>query len=350
MTEQAPHVVGGQALLRRVGAWLTQYAFFVAFAGLFVFFAARTDAFFSGSNLLNVVEGSMILLVVALALTLVVASGGIDLSVGIALDFGAWFAVVAMLTFKLPWGLAVIVALLGGALVGAINAFLIVKLGVTPFLATLGTFFIGRSAQQIGTGGGANINFRQAPEAFQSLATGKVLGIPSEVLIGAAVLLLFYALLERLTHGKRIHAMGLQNSAALVAGLRTKRYRAFVYIFAGAICAIGGILLTAGLRIFTPQAGFAYLLDAIAAVFIGASMHPRTRPNVPGTLIGVLFLGMVGNGLDLLGLDFNLKAALRGLTLLLALALAYYVAQRSGSTAVRGPTRAEPTPSLEAAD
>lgn len=338
-------------LLQRVGAWLMQYAFFVAFAGLFVFFAVQSDAFFSGSNLLNVVEGSMILLLVALALTLVVASGGIDLSVGIALDFGAWFAVVAMLTFKLPWGLAMIVALLGGALVGMINAFLIVKLGVTPFLATLGTFFIGRSAQQIGTGGGANINFRQAPDAFQSLATGQILGVPSEVLIGVVVLILVYVLLERMTHGRRIHAMGLQDSAARVAGLRTRRYRVFVYVFSGVVCALGGILLTAGLRIFTPQAGFAYLLDAIAAVFIGASMHPRTRPNVPGTLVGVLFLGMVSNGLDLLGLDFNLKAALRGLTLVLALALAYYVSQRSGSAAgTRQPAGAAPTPSLEGVD
>ena len=319
-----------------LGAWVAKYAFVAAFAGLFAFFSLRTTTFLSTSNLMNVLEGSMILLFVALAMTLVVSSGGIDLSVGIALDFGAWFVLIAMLEFGLAWPLAIVVALLGGALVGALNAFLIVGLGVTPFLATLGTFFIGRSAQQIGTGGGGNVSFRGAPEGFQSLARGDTLGIPNELIIGAVVLAAFYVILQRSTHGTRIHAMGLQDPAARVAGLRTRRYRALVYIFSGATASIGGILLSSGLRLYTPQAGFAYLLDAIAAVFIGASMHPRTRPNVPGTLVGVLFLGVLGNGLDLLGLDFNLKAALRGGILVLALALAFLVSRRGAEAAGSG--------------
>lgn len=312
-------------------AWAGKYAFVAAFAALFVFFSARSSAFLSTSNLTNIVEGSMIVLFVALAMTLVVSSGGIDLSVGIALDFGAWFALIAMLEFGLAWPLAVLVALLGGALVGALNAFLIVGLGVTPFLATLGTFFIGRSVQQIGTGGGGNVSFRGAPDGFQAIAQGSLAGIPNEIYLGAVVLLAYYVLLERSTHGMRIHAMGLQNPAARVAGLRTGRTRVVVYILSGTTAAVGGILLSSGLRIYTPHAGFAYLLDAIAAVFIGASMHPRSRPNVPGTLIGVLFLGVLGNGLDLLGLDFNLKAALRGLILVLALALAFLVSKRSST-------------------
>lgn len=319
---------------RPLGAWLMQYAFLAGFAALLVTFTVTSSAFLSPQNLLNVLEGSMILLFVALAMTLVVSSGGIDLSVGVALDFGAWFAIVAMLNFGVPWYLAVVLALLGGALVGALNAFLIVGLGVTPFLATLGTFFIGRSAQQIGTGGGANVSFRDAPEGFQNLATGELLGLPNEILLGLLVLIVFYVVLERSTHGTRIHAMGLQDSAAKVAGIRTRRYRATVFVVAGMACAVGGIILSAGLRIYTPNAGFAYLLDAIAAVFIGASMHPRYRPNVPGTLVGVLFLGVLGNGLDLLGLDFNVKAALRGGILVIALALAFAVAKRASS--VRG--------------
>jgi ribose transport system permease protein len=143
------------------------------------------------------------------------------------------------------------------------------------------------------------------------------------------VLAVFFVVLERSTHGIRMNAMGLQDSAARIAGIRTHRYRALVFVLSGVTCAIGGIILSAGLRIYTPNAGFAYLLDAIAAVFIGASMHPRYRPNVPGTLVGVLFLGVLGNGLDLLGLDFNLKAALRGGILVIALALAFAVAKRA---------------------
>jgi len=237
--------------------------------------------------------------------------------------------VLAMLQFGLPWPLAVVCGLLGGALIGAANAFLIVKLGVTPFLATLGTFFIGRSIQQIGTNGGANINFRQAPEGFQALSTGSTLGVSNQVLIAALIAVLYYLLLNRSKYGSRVNAMGMQNSAARVAGIPTRRYRAWVYIIAGLTAAIAGVLLTSGLRIYTPLAGFSYLLDSIAAVFIGASMHKDSRPNVPGTIVGVLFLSMLRVGLDLLGLDFNVKAALNGVVLLIALVLAYVVSNRS---------------------
>ena len=316
-------------------AGVARYAFLAAFAALFVFFSLQTSAFLRASNLGNALEGSMILLLIALALTLVISSGGIDLSAGTALDFGAWFALAAMASFGLPWPVAVLAAVGGGALVGTLNAFLIVRLGVTPFLATLGTFFIGRSAQQIGTNGGANISYRAAPEGFRELTGGTVLGVPNEVLLVGLLLVAFTLYLHRSPHGRRIEAIGLQPSAARVAGLATDRYRVFVYVTAGVVCAIAGILLSSGLRIYTPMAGFTYLLDGIAAVFIGATMHPRSRPNVPGTLVGVLFLGMLGNGLDLLGLDFNTKAAVRGIVLLLALVLAFTVSKQVAARAAK---------------
>jgi len=135
-------------------------------------------------------------------------------------------------------------------------------------------------------------------------------------------LVLYFIFLERSILGKRIHAIGLQKSAANVAGIPVRRYVFLALIIASATCAIGGLIGSANIRMFTPLAGYSYLLDAIAAVFIGASIHPKGRPNVIGTLIGVLFLGMIGNGLNLMGLNFNLKDALSGLILVGALALA----------------------------
>lgn len=323
-------------------ATVTRYGFVAAFAVLIVFFSFASDAFLRPSNLLNVLDGVAILLLVALALTVVVSSGGIDLSAAVAVDFGAWFAIVSMMSFGMPWPVAVLLGLLGGALIGALNAFLIVGLGVTPFLATLGTFFIGRSAQQIGTNGGASVSFRAAPEGFTFLGSGDVLGIGIPVIIAAVAAVGVGILLHRTPAGVRIQAMGLQDRAAVVAGLRTRRIRVLVYVGAGVLCAAGGILLSASLRLYTPLAGFSYLLDAIAAVFIGASMHPRSRPNVPGTVVGVLFLGVLANGLDLLGLDFNVKAAVQGVVLLVALVLAYTVAQRARAAAERRPAPAAP--------
>lgn len=287
-----------------------------------VFFWVGTPAFQSPSNLLAIVENSAVLLIVAVAMTLVVASGGIDLSVGIAVDLGAAFAVIALRDYGAPWYIAVLAAIAGGGLVGAFNALLIVIFGIRPFLATLGTFFIGSSIQRIYTDGGGPIAFRRMEQAFRDLATGNLWGIPSEIVIAALVLLGCFLFLERTIHGQRIHAIGLQPRAALVAGIRVRYYLALIFVVAAAAAALGGVILAAGLRQFTPLAGQSYLLDAIAAVFIGASVHPRFRPNVPGTLLGVLFLGIVANGLNHLGLDYNLKDALSGLILVGALGVA----------------------------
>ena len=315
--------------VRALGQYAMQYAFLIGFLITFGYFAVAAPSFFSGDNMMNVLQGSMLLLFVSLGMTAIVASGGIDLSVGIAFDFGAWFSIIAMMSFGLAWPLAVLVGLVGGTLVGVLNSFLIVRLGVTPFLATLGTYFIGRSIQQVGTGGGATVSYRRAAKEFLQIAQGDFLGVSNQIWLGVVVAAIYFLVLERSLHGRRLHAMGLQNSAAIVAGIPVPRYRALTYILTATTCAAAGILLSSNLRLYTPNAGFTYLMDAIAAVFIGASMHPRSRPNVPGTLVGVLFLGVVGNGLDLLGLDFNVKAALRGLILVLALALAYLVAKRS---------------------
>ncbi len=242
-----------------------------------------------------------------------------------------------MMSFGMPWPVAVLLGLLGGALVGALNAFLIVGLGVTPFLATLGTFFIGRSAQQIGTNGGASVSFPRAPEGFTFLGSGDVLGVGIPVIIAAIAAVGIGILLHRTPAGVRIQAMGLQDRAAVVAGLRTRRIRVLVYIGAGVLCAAGGILLSASLRLYTPARGLQLPVGRHCRGVHRRVDAPRSRPNVPGTVVGVLFLGVLANGLDLLGLDFNVKAAVQGIVLLVALVLAYTVAQRARVAAERKP-------------
>jgi ribose transport system permease protein len=299
-----------------------RYGFLLIIAIFFVFFALWNPVFLTVGNQLNMIEGSAILLILALGMTLVVAMGGIDLSVGIAFDMGAAFAVVALKDYGASWQIACLVGVMGGMVVGVLNAVLIVGLKVSPFMATLGTFFIGSSVQRIFTYGGGPISHRRMPQEYRDLAVGDVAGIPTEIIIAAIVLVFYFIFLERSILGKRIHAIGLQKTAANVAGIRVRKYMFVAFIIASATCAIGGLIGSANIRMFTPLAGFSYLLDAIAAVFIGASIHPKGRPNVIGTLIGVLFLGMIGNGLNLMGLNFNLKDALSGLILVGALALA----------------------------
>lgn len=330
MTLREPDTVAAltrMSLGRRAGGLLLRYAFIVVFVALFVFFGVQNPAFLRASNLENILTNSAILMLVALGLTFVVASGGIDLSVGIALDFGAWFSVVSMLYWGLPWPVAVLVGIASGIALGGINAILVVGFNVTPFLATLGTFFIGGSAQRIATNGGADISFRKAPDGFRALSSGSLLGISNLITIALMVTVLAFIVLQRSKYGLRIGAIGLQKSAVRVAGIATKRYITAAFLISGGTAALGGVLLTSGIRLYTPLAGFSYLLDAIAAVFIGASLHKDQRPNVAGTAVAVLFLGMLRVGFDIMGVDFNLKAALNGLVLLVALAFAYSISK-----------------------
>ncbi len=300
---------------------IARFGFLIIIVAFVIFFSAVNPVFLNGDNLMNIVEGSAILLIVALGMTLIVATGGIDLSVGIALDFGAAFAIVAMKEYGFGWYGAALIGISGGAIVGLLNAALIVGLKVSPFLATLGTFFIGSSVQRIFTNGGGPISHRRMPQEFRDLAVGDIFGIPTEVVIAAVLVLAYFIVLERSIVGRRVHALGMQRSAARVAGLKVNKYLILCFVVASMTAAVGGLIASANIRMFTPLSGFSYLLDAIAAVFIGAALHPRGRPNVPGTVVAVLFLGVIANGLNLMGLNFNTKDALSGIILVSALAL-----------------------------
>ncbi|POD99744.1 ABC transporter permease [Pectobacterium odoriferum] len=314
-----PALPGGRLGL----SFFIRYGFLVILLAFLVFFSLQNPIFLTLGNWGNLLQGSAVLLIVALAMTLVVTAGGIDLSVGVALDFGAAFALVALKVYGLPWQAAVLAALVGGALVGLVNAVLIIHCRIKPFLATLGTWFIGSSIERIYTEGGGPIAYRRMAPQYHELAVGDLWGIPVPIVIVVVLLLAYYLLFERTIAGKRIHAMGLNAPAALIAGVNVRRTMFWLLIVTSVTCAIGGVVLSANLRQFTPLAGQAYLMDAIAAVFIGTAFHAQGRPNVAGTLIGVLFLGMIANGLNLMGLNFIVKDALSGVILVLALALSF---------------------------
>ena len=314
-----PALPGGRLGL----SFFIRYGFLVILLAFLVFFSLQNPIFLTLGNWGNLLQGSAVLLIVALAMTLVVTAGGIDLSVGVALDFGAAFALVALKVYGLPWQAAVLAALAGGALVGLVNAVLIIHCRIKPFLATLGTWFIGSSIERIYTEGGGPIAYRRMAPQYHELAVGDLWGIPVPIVIVAVLWFAYYLLFERTIAGKRIHAMGLNAPAALIAGVNVRRTMFWLLIVTSVTCAIGGVVLSANLRQFTPLAGQAYLMDAIAAVFIGTAFHAQGRPNVAGTLIGVLFLGMIANGLNLMGLKFIVKDALSGVILVLALALSF---------------------------
>lgn len=306
-------------------AWLSRAGFGVIILLAIALFGWANPVFLTVDNWANLLQGSAILLIVAMAMTLIVSAGAIDLSVGVALDFGAAFALVALKTASAVAGRGC--ALLGGVLIGLLNAFLILICRIRPFLATLGTWFIASSAERIYTDGGGAIAYRRMAPEYHDLAVGNLGGIPTPVAIVLALWLAAWLVTERTLWGKYVRAIGQNSEAARIAGIRDRLTMLGVLVAASALCAVGGVILSANLRQFTPLAGQSYLMDAIAAVFIGTAFTRLGRVSTLGTLGGVLFLAIIDNGLNLMGLNYLVKDALVGVILVVALALSFWQAR-----------------------
>jgi len=301
--------------------FLRRYAVWIAFALVIIFFSFFAERFATFNNALNVLSQGVILTFLALALTLVITAGGIDLSVGVSFDFAA-MAAVSLLVADVPWPLAIGAGLAFGTAVGIFNAGVIVKVGISPFLATLAMLFIGESVQRIYTTGGEPIYVAVMEPAYRYIGGGKVAeGVPFSLLLAVALAVIMFVLIERSVHGRRWRALGAQLEAARTAGIRIHRYAAASYILGAFICSSAGIILSSSLSSYVPVSGTAYLLDAIGATFIGTAIDEEGRPNVLGTILGVLFLGVLANGLNLIGVSFYWQAVAKGVLIFGALAL-----------------------------
>jgi len=302
-------------------ALLRRYAVWIAFLLVVAFFAVFAERFATPTNALNIASQSVILMFVALAMTLIVTAGGIDLSVGVSFDFAA-LAAVSLLVADVPWPLAIAVGLGFGTLVGVFNAGMIVKVGISPFLATLAMLFIGESVQRIYTTGGAPIYMAVMEPAYRYIGAGKIIeNVPFSLVLALALIVVMFILIERMVHGRRWRAIGAQPEAARIAGVRVHRYQAATYIIGALICSGAGIIMSASLSSYVPVSGSAYLMDAIGATFIGTAVDQEGRPNVVGTVLGVVFLGVLANGLNLIGISFYWQAVAKGVLIFGALAL-----------------------------
>jgi ribose transport system permease protein len=318
---------------RGIGAWLAQYSVLLAFAAVYAFFAASSPTFLTTANIVNVLVNNVALLaIVALGMTLVIASGGIDLSVGAAIDVSSMVFIMTMARGgTLAEGL--LAALSAAAAVGVINALLITRLRISPFLATLGVLFIGQSIQQLATDGGQPIYLvsSAAAQLFSQIGHGRMLGVPLPLWILAACYICVYGALHHSRFGRYIYALGAQPGVAWYSGLRTGRDTAAAYVLCALLSGIAGIILSATVRSYVPLSGNAFLLDAIGATFIGTTVSVERRPTVVGTLIGVLLLGMVKNGLLLIGWNFYWQQVGTGVLILVVLAASFATRRIAGS-------------------
>lgn len=302
-----------------------RFALIIALVAVFTVFSLVSPSFLTASNLTSVLVNNFTLLaIVSIAMTFAVAAGGIDLSVGTAIDFAS-FAFVSLVLSGQPIGLALVAGIGAGALVGLFNAALISGVGVSPFLATLGTLFVGRSVQQLLTNGGNPVYLPPAgiTDSFRFLGQGKILGFPAPLLVAAVVIIAAGIVLSRTRLGRVVLSAGIQANVVRYSGIALKGYIAVTYLLVASIAAIAGLVLTSTVTVYIPNSGSAFMLNAIGATFIGTTLSPHGRPNIPGTVLGVLLLSVVANGLLLSGLNFYWQQVGTGALIFGVLALSF---------------------------
>lgn len=293
----------------------------LAFIVLLTFFSLRVPGFFTASNIQSVLLNNVApLAIVSLAMTLVAAMGAVDLSVGTAIDF-ACLVVVTLIAHQVGLPLALAAALLAALGVGLFNAFLVAVLGVEPFLATLGTLFIGQSVQQLSSNGGQPIYLlsQVLPVDFSAISHGAWLGVPLPLWYVVVLGVSIHLLLQRTRHGRALTVIGTQLSVARYSGVAVGRLTALAFVLSGVIAGVVGLMLASNVKAWVPLSGNAYLLNAIGAAFIGTTFSASRRPNVPGTLLGVVLLSFVANGLLLVGWNFYWQQVATGVLIFLVL-------------------------------
>ncbi len=309
---------------------LSNYIVLAAFAGVMVFFTIFAEGFLTVDNMFNVIANKVVLLaIVALGMTIVIAAGGIDLSVGVSVDLSSMIFIMAVAA-----GFAGIFGVIGGLVaalgVGLLNALLINWLKINPFLATLGVLFIGNSTQRLATNGGVPIYLTRAEYAasFDAIARTGLFGIPTPIWVLIAASILVYLLLHRMVFGRYVATLGAKPGVAWYSGVRVPRQLSFVFVACALLCGVSGILLSATVRSYVPISGDAFLLDAIGATFIGTALSPERRPSVVGTLMGVFLLAVMRNGLLLIGWNFFWQQVGIGVLVFLVLALSFGLRKR----------------------
>lgn len=270
--------------------------------------------FFTERNLFNILDQSVVLGIVAVGMTLVILTGGIDLSVGSVAGLSG--IVLALLLRDFPIPVAIALAVTCGALIGLCSGVLISVFGLAPFVVTLGVMAIGRSMAYIVSG---QRSISGLPMGLQDIVYTTVFGVPTNVVFLLCLYLLTWAYLTYTKGGRTIYAVGSNIDAARAAGLSTLFYSILPYAVSGALAAVAMTFSLAQIMSADPVGGNGLELDAIAAVVIGGASLYGGRGSIFGTLMGVLIMVMIRNGLNLLGVSPFWQGTAIGTIIIMAL-------------------------------
>jgi ribose transport system permease protein len=304
---------------------LIKFQSLIALVILCVVLSLLSDKFLTVNNAWNVMRQISVNICIAVGMTLVVLTAGIDLSVGSVLALcGAITAGLLKSGIEMPGqdlfiGFtllgAIVAGIFSGAVIGAFNGFTITRFKVPPFVATLAMLTMARGFTLLWTKG---FPISVLGDDFAWIGTGWLLGIPVPVWISALVVLAAVLVTNKTPLGRYIYAIGGNENAARLSGISISKVKIIVYSLAGALAAVGGVIVTSRLDSAQPNAGISYELDAIAAVVIGGTSLSGGRGSIWGTVLGAIIIGVLNNGLVLLNVSPFWQQVVKGMVILLA--------------------------------
>ena len=312
----------------RLGVFFARYGVLIAFGVMLLTFTLlRPSTFPTLDNAKSILVAAAPGMIVALGLTVALVMGDFDLSIGSMVGFAAGAAIALMVYHSVPWQLTIVLVLAMALGVGIVNGLLVPVFGGNSFIMTLGMATMLTGLEYAFTDQ-ATV-FQGVPQGYVDLGAGSILGLSNQVWIALAVALILWVLLDATEIGRFMYAIGGNEEAARLSGIRTRLLRTVGFMIVAFAAAMVGILTSAAGAGYTPNSGQYLLLPAYAGAFLGAACFRPGEFNIPGTVVGVLFLGTIGTGLTLLNLQTYLINLVQGAILIIAVLLSTVAARRA---------------------
>jgi simple sugar transport system permease protein len=331
----APPAVSTAVLVQNA---VIKYGFIFVTVALFLYFALTEGSFRESATMLDTLRYVSVAAILGLGVTVTMAVGGMDMSVGAVAGLGVTVAAKTMVTYNQVGTVAILAVIAAGALAGLLNALLIVVMKIPDMLATLGTMFVIQGTKlilvdgQSISAGMTQSDGTTAPGKFTAgflrIDRGTMLGIPISVLIFGALTVIAWVFLARTRWGRVLYAIGANPEASRLAGIRVGAYRALAYVLSGMLASIGGLILASRIGQGDVSAGTSQLLEAVAVALVGTSVLGRGRPNVWGTALGAVLIGIITTGLTIKGLPYYTQDVVEGAVLILALVFSFTLSKR----------------------
>ena len=332
-----------------LGMLLLKLRSLIAFFGVFIVFAIIAPNFLTTSNLISMAKHSAIWAILAMGMTYVIIGGGIDLSVGsIAGLCGMLAGGLIIEGLRLPLlgiviyfhtPIIVLIILLVGVLLGVFNGLLVTRLGVAPFIATLGLMYMARGFALLRSGGKTFPNLVGDPSlgttGFPRLGAETFLNIPLVVWLAIIIAIVAYYVSRKTPFGRHVYAVGGNEDAAKLSGIRVNRVKMITYMFSGITAALTGLVLASQLMASHPATGESYELTTIAAVVLGGTSLSGGRGTVVGSVIGALILGVLNDGLVMVGVSSFWQTVIKGMVVILAVVIDQYQLKKQNEAALK---------------